>query len=393
MSALLANNHADATRCCARKDYPFERCTRLGRHRVEEDGHHYRVCKQHYLLFQEDTFQNGRYAARWHRLFNAKYDTFTGQEYHDRITGFNGFCTEPIETITLETLMPLSVGSVIETSLAHFEVLEVVGGNRYLVLRHFKEEEEDDDTESDSGSYVDNSDSDYVDDSESDSDSDFSIWEFQMEGRHFLIDNTLDIYDSSMEFVANVENLSKKGKMYKIVEGLGILDSVGDSRESSPLEVPNILANDSIDSGSETEEDAEETIQLSISSSVEKQCRARIWGTGSGFDRCSRDALPGCDLCGQHKKQGDEFPFAAERNEHTGSPKGLYLGKIGELYHYLNVPGFPSGVVSAVPIFDRNGLITLNWSNKDAKEIVKTSRDNGAKYHPMTREAVRRKNS
>ena len=125
--------------CCARKEFPFERCSRNGRYCVkEENGTDYHLCKYHYFLWEEDQYQGGAYGIRWHRIFNVKPGTFTRQEYEDRITGFNGFYDEPIRLIRLETLMPLIDGFTVHLSGTSFEVLDVLGANRYVVRREFK---------------------------------------------------------------------------------------------------------------------------------------------------------------------------------------------------------------------------------------------------------------
>jgi len=326
--------------CCARKEFPFDRCSRNGRYCVKEkNGTDYHLCKYHYFLWEEDQYQGGAYGARWHRIFNVKPGTFTRKEYEDRITGFNGFYDEPTRLIRLETLMPLtkegstgnlgSLGFTVHTSGMSFEVLDVLGGNRYVVRREFKVNIGDSIRESDSGS-------------ETEDDEEFRA-SIQMEisprNQHLSNDSSDDV-SSVISIDGSVGSLES--------------DSSADSLES-----------------------------------IDIQCKARVWGDGSGLDRCSEQVVNGCDFCKRHQQNFEECPEPCEfKHKKDGKVciKGLHFGRVDKVYNYSNIPGFPVGVVSTVPIFDRDGFICIQWKNAEAKEIVKKALRNGAQFHPLSKE-------
>ena len=329
--------------CCARKEFPFDRCSRNGRYCVkEENGTDYHLCKYHYFLWEEDQYQGGAYGIRWHRIFNVKPGTFTRQEYEDRITGFNGFYDEPIRLIRLETLMPLIDGFTVHLSGISFEVLDVLGGNRYVVRREFKVNiggldgsDESSIRESDSGS-------------ETEDDEEFrASIQMEISPRNKHQSNNSSSDDDSSDDVISV--ISIDGSVGSLES-----DSSADSLES-----------------------------------IDIQCKARVWGDGSGLDRCSKQVVNGCDFCKRHQQNFEECPEPCEYKLKTDGKvciKGLHFGRVDKVYNYSNIPGFPFGVVSKVPIFDRDGFICTQWKNDKAKEIVKKALRNGAKVHPFSKE-------
>ena len=93
----------------------------------------------------------------------------------------------------------------------------------------------------------------------------------------------------------------------------------------------------------------------------ENQCCARVWGTGSGKDRCSFGAKGDGDFCTRHqnkvKEVGDDNPF--HRTE--GRPAGLFFGR----HDY-----FQDGEEGVPPYKDAAGKLQVEWNSHDMKTRV-----------------------
>ena len=107
-----------------------------------------------------------------------------------------------------------------------------------------------------------------------------------------------------------------------------------------------------------------------VRKTVEKDCRccARVWGTGSGEDQCTRARQEGSDYCKSHSKKVAECGGSTQacQLDSSGKRKGLFMGDIRE------------------PVTGQlGGLWVITWNNPELKEKMAAEKKAGTfQYHP-----------
>jgi hypothetical protein len=100
-----------------------------------------------------------------------------------------------------------------------------------------------------------------------------------------------------------------------------------------------------------------------------KRCMARVWGSGSGLDRCKKGRKDNTEFCTMHLKewnQGHE-PCSHDAN---GQKFGLFCGRIDEPIPYKN----------------GKGEITIRWESEEMKSLIASELSKGIKSAPNTKE-------
>ena len=98
----------------------------------------------------------------------------------------------------------------------------------------------------------------------------------------------------------------------------------------------------------------------------EHRCCARVWGTGSGNDQCSKAKLDGSDYCKAHAKKHAECPEPCQLSD-DGKRIGLFAGDIRK------------------PLVgtDSSGKWVITWNDPDLKEQMADEKAKGTfQYHP-----------
>ena len=107
-----------------------------------------------------------------------------------------------------------------------------------------------------------------------------------------------------------------------------------------------------------------------VRKTVDEDCRccARVWGTGSGEDRCTRARQEGSDYCKSHSKKVAECGGSTQacQLDSSGKRKGLFMGDIRE------------------PVTGQlGGLWVITWNNPDMKAKMAAEKKAGTfQYHP-----------
>ena len=107
-----------------------------------------------------------------------------------------------------------------------------------------------------------------------------------------------------------------------------------------------------------------------VRKTVEKDCRccARVWGTGSGEDQCTRARQEGSDYCKSHSKKVAECGGSTQacQLDSSGKRMGLFMGDIRE------------------PVTGQfGGLWVITWNNSELKEQMAAEKKAGTfQYHP-----------
>jgi len=94
------------------------------------------------------------------------------------------------------------------------------------------------------------------------------------------------------------------------------------------------------------------------------QCQARIWGDGSGHNRCSFKCVDG-DFCKKHGKQ------AVVTSEPCQNDEGG--GKIG--LHFGRYDSWQDGEDGVMPYKDSHGVIRIEWNSDEMKARVQGDLD------------------
>ena len=107
-----------------------------------------------------------------------------------------------------------------------------------------------------------------------------------------------------------------------------------------------------------------------VRKTVDEDCRccARVWGTGSGEDQCTRARQEGSDYCKSHSKKVAECGGSTQacQLDSSGKRKGLFMGDIRE------------------PVTGQlGGLWVITWNNPDMKAKMAAEKKAGTfQYHP-----------
>ena len=107
-----------------------------------------------------------------------------------------------------------------------------------------------------------------------------------------------------------------------------------------------------------------------VRKTVDEDCRccARVWGTGSGEDQCTRARQEGSDYCKSHSKKVAECGGSTQacQLDSSGKRKGLFMGDIRE------------------PVTGQlGGLWVITWNNPAMKAKMAAEKKAGTfQYHP-----------
>ena len=97
--------------------------------------------------------------------------------------------------------------------------------------------------------------------------------------------------------------------------------------------------------------------------SKDEKCMARVWGTGSGNERCINKCTSG-DYCAKHYKQAKETEQPCQVNQ-DGKKRGLFCGRIDQ--YQDNRKGIPPYKSRGS---DGNYWIRVEWKSDKMKYIV-----------------------
>jgi hypothetical protein len=100
-----------------------------------------------------------------------------------------------------------------------------------------------------------------------------------------------------------------------------------------------------------------------------RQCMARIWGKGSGNDRCSKISTVG-DYCSSHhnKAKNGETPCKLV----GGQKQGLWMGRIDT---------YQDGLFGIPPYKDDTGCVRIVWNSDKMKQIVAEDVSRGTAFN------------
>ena len=102
--------------------------------------------------------------------------------------------------------------------------------------------------------------------------------------------------------------------------------------------------------------------QTSLSNNTSAtQCQARKWGTGSGYDQCSRDACFN-GLCNQHANQEAKCCVPCTTIEDGKKRIGLFMGRINQ---------WQDNIVGILPFKDENNVVRIiGWASPETFDAI-----------------------
>jgi len=98
-------------------------------------------------------------------------------------------------------------------------------------------------------------------------------------------------------------------------------------------------------------------------------CIARVWGSGSGLDRCQKTHKDNEEFCAAHLKQWKQGQQPCCHDE-NGQKFGLFCGRIDQPIPYKN----------------SLGQIVIRWTSEEMKSLIAIDEKSGIKSAPFTKE-------
>ena len=113
----------------------------------------------------------------------------------------------------------------------------------------------------------------------------------------------------------------------------------------------------------------EPQVGVAVPCVAKQQCMARIWGKGSGNERCSKISTVG-DYCSSHHKKAKNGETPCKLV--GGIKQGLWMGRIDT---------YQDGLFGIPPYKDDAGCIRIIWNSDEMKKIVAEDVSRGTAFN------------